>query len=113
MHLKSLGAIVARTLSYKSCDFEICDGVSDDKVREVYNRATELWTDLHCQLNDRVAVLKAKEEISSEIAEINSNNGTLSSAHRFHIELHADSDDESLSSDEEDEAAAEQRRVTR
>ena len=46
MHLKSIGAIVARTLSYSACEFEMVAGVADDKVSQVYNGATELWTDL-------------------------------------------------------------------
>ena len=50
MHLKSIGAIAARTLSYSACEFEMVDGVSDEKVTNVYNSATELWTDLHSKV---------------------------------------------------------------
>ena len=49
MYLKSTGAIVARTLSYSACEFEMVDGVGSPKVRAVYNSAAELWTDLHSQ----------------------------------------------------------------
>ena len=34
MHLKSKGAIVARTLSYGACEFEMIDNVGDEKVRK-------------------------------------------------------------------------------
>ena len=44
MHLKSAGAIVARTLSYEACEFELIENVSDDSVRKIYNDAANLWS---------------------------------------------------------------------
>ena len=44
MHLKSIGAIVARTLSYEACEFELIEDVSDDNVRKIYNDAANLWS---------------------------------------------------------------------
>jgi hypothetical protein len=44
MHLKSIGAIVARTLSYEACEFELIEDVSDDSVRKIYNDAANLWS---------------------------------------------------------------------
>ena len=46
MHLKSIGALCARTLSYEGCEFELVDGISDEKVQRLYNKATEIWTDV-------------------------------------------------------------------
>ena len=46
MHLKSVGALCARTLSYESCEFELIDGISDVNVQKLYNQATEVWTDV-------------------------------------------------------------------
>lgn len=46
MHLKSIGALCARTLSYEGCEFELVDGISDVKVQRLYNKATEIWTDV-------------------------------------------------------------------
>lgn len=114
MHLKSIGAIMARTLSYQACEFDMIDGVSDPKVRGTYNKATELWTDLHAQLADRLIVLREREEVFNDIDRIRQNDGTLSEEQLFHIELHADSDDEDgLDSDDEDVAVVEQRRLRR
>ena len=45
MHLKSIGAIVARTLSYEACEFELIEDVSDDNVRKIYNDAANLWSE--------------------------------------------------------------------
>jgi len=44
MHLKSIGAIVARTLSYEACEFELIEDVSNDSVRKIYNDAANLWS---------------------------------------------------------------------
>ena len=44
MHLKSVGAIVARTLSYEACEFALIEDVSDDSVRKIYNDAANLWS---------------------------------------------------------------------
>ena len=43
MHLKSIGAITARMLSYSACEFEMIDGVGSDTVRAV---TTALRSDL-------------------------------------------------------------------
>jgi hypothetical protein len=44
MHLKSMGAICARTLSYEACEFELIEDVSDDNVHKIYNDAANLWS---------------------------------------------------------------------
>ena len=62
MHLKSIGAIAARTLSYSACEFDMVDNVGSKKVRKVYDQSAELWTDLHTQLADRCAQLKEDEQ---------------------------------------------------
>ncbi|KAL7527287.1 hypothetical protein ACHAXR_001879, partial [Thalassiosira sp. AJA248-18] len=115
MHLKSIGAITARTLSYAACEFEMVEGVGDDKVRLVYNNSAELWTDLHSKLADRCAALKEDEKINKRIRalEERGEDTTLSEDLLFHKELHEDSDSEGEDSDEEDEAIEEQKRLRR
>ena len=59
MHLKSIGALCARTLSYESCEFQLIDGISDVKVQKTYNDATAVWTGksafvLFCHANSNV-----------------------------------------------------------
>ena len=50
MHLKSIGAICARTLSYDDCKFPLVENDSDDKARKVYNSSAELWGGLFVKL---------------------------------------------------------------
>ena len=50
MHLKSIGALQARQLSYETCDFAIIDVISDDAFSQVYHEATEIWIKLHAEL---------------------------------------------------------------
>lgn len=38
MHLKSNGALCARQLSYEACEFELVEGVGDERIRRVYNK---------------------------------------------------------------------------
>ena len=42
MNLRSIGAIVAHTLSYSACEFEMVDNMGEVKVQKVYNQTTEL-----------------------------------------------------------------------
>ena len=50
MHLKSLGALQARQLSYSTCDFNIVDVVSDEAYTNVYEQATKIWVSLYAEL---------------------------------------------------------------
>ena len=118
MHLKSSGTLVARALSYESCEFSLINNVGDDKVRVVYNRATELWTDLHSQLADRCAELKQRDSLDKqyeralERLERMENGEALPDFLLFHRNLHEDSDTES-DDDDEDDALLEQRNLRR
>ncbi len=94
MHLKSIGALCARTLSYESCDFELVDGVSDESVRALYNKASDIWTALHSQLLDRCTKLRRKQDMNDKIAEW-SEKMELTADMRYHLDLHRDSDSES------------------
>ena len=114
MHLKSVGALCARTLSYESCEFELVDGVSNDRIRRLYNCATNLWTDLHAQLADRCNKLNKREEMEEKIdkwtSAMEQDGGVLSEDMRYHLDLHRDSDVDS--DDEADDARlAEERTI--
>lgn len=119
MHLKSIGALCARTLSYESCQFELVDSVGNDKVRRLYNRASEIWTDLHAQLADQCMKLNKSEKMDDEIARLRRLSDTgeeeeeeLSGDMQYHIDLHGDSDSET-DDDEEDAKKLEERRLRR
>jgi hypothetical protein len=118
MHLKSVGALCARTLSYESCEFELVDGISNDKIRRLYNQATELWTDLHAQLADRCTNLNKRDEMEEKIAKWTSKivedgeDGVLTDGMRYHLDLHRDSDSES-DDEEDDMRLTEERRLRR
>ncbi|KAL7553446.1 hypothetical protein ACHAWF_017186 [Thalassiosira exigua] len=116
MHLKSIGAIVARTLSYSACEFEMVEGVGDDKVRKVYNSATELWTDLHSRLADRCALVRENEEKNKQIEKFYERDDPLEQLSEdllYHRELYMDSDSEEEYSDDEDDAIEEQKTLRR
>ena len=100
MYLKSIGALCARTLSYESCEFNLVDGISDEKVSAMYNKASDIWTALHAQLLDRCTKLKRRDETSKKIKEW-SKKEELTAEMRYHLELHRDSDSESDQDDDE------------
>jgi hypothetical protein len=50
MHLKSLGALQARQLSYSTCDFELVDVVSSVEFASVYEQAAKIFVDLYSEL---------------------------------------------------------------
>ncbi len=115
MHLKSIGALCARTLSYESCEFELVDGVSDEKVRCLYNQATDIWTDLHAQLADRCKILNEQDSMDTKISRWMESMGEgceLNEEMQYHLNLHRDSDSES-DDDEDDDKLAEERRLRR
>eukprot|EP00985_Skeletonema_marinoi_P001893 scaffold767_cov144-Skeletonema_marinoi.AAC.11 len=110
MHLKSIGALCARTLSYESCEFELVDGISDEKVSAMYNKASEIWTALHSQLLDRCSKIKKRDDNYEKIAKW-SEEMELTAEMRYHLELHRDSDSESDHDD--DDKLVEERRLRR
>mmetsp|Transcript_20487 Transcript_20487/g.41163 ORF Transcript_20487/g.41163 Transcript_20487/m.41163 type:complete len:1688 (+) Transcript_20487:177-5240(+) len=112
MHLKSSGALVARSLSYEDCEFALIKDITDNKVREVYNNATELWTDLHSHLLNRCSDISKYRMLEKEMKEIEDHGGDIPEELLFNRELNCDSDSEG---DEEllDDALLEQRNLRR
>eukprot|EP00984_Skeletonema_dohrnii_P005973 scaffold2118_cov125-Skeletonema_dohrnii-CCMP3373.AAC.2 len=105
MHLKSAGAIVARTLSYEACEFELIEDVSDDSVRKIYNDAANLWIDLQSHLADRCARLEKEGDVQKKInatLEKQGGQGLLSEEQLFYQGLNEDSDSEGEEEDEDD-----------
>ena len=89
--------------------------MSNDRIRRVYNRATELWTDLHAQLADRCTKINKWVEMDAKVAKWTSEMGeedVLGEDMRY-LDLHRHSDTES--DDEEDNNArqSEERRLRR
>jgi hypothetical protein len=52
MHLKLIGALCTRTLSYEECDFALVENDSDIKSKGAYNASAELWSDLFVALGE-------------------------------------------------------------
>lgn len=50
MHLKSLGALQARQLSYQSCTFDLVDVITDENFAAVYEQAAKIFVDLYDEL---------------------------------------------------------------
>lgn len=142
MHLKSIGAIVARTLSYEACEFELIEDVSDDSVRKIYNDAANLWSkcavrmhpsylflkcldsniaivstvDLHSHLADRCAKLEKEVNIQKQIAktlEKQGGQGLLSEEELFYQGLNEDSDSEDEENEDKDDPLVIQRELRR
>jgi len=116
MHLKSIGAIVARTLSYEACEFELIENVSDDNVRKIYNDAANLWIDLHSHLADRCAKLEKEGDLQKKInstLEKPGGQGLLSEEQLFYQGLNEDSDSEGEEDEDEDDPLVIQRGLRR
>ena len=116
MHLKSSGAIMARTLSYEACEFALIEDVSDDGVRKIYNDAANLWIDLHAQLADRCEMLKKKEKMQQKISakmDKPGGEGLLTDEELFYQGLDEDSDSEGEEDEDEDDPIVEQRKLRR
>jgi hypothetical protein len=112
MHLKSIGALCARTLSYESCEFELIDGISDEKVSAMYNKASDIWTALHSQLLDRCTKLKRRDHAAEWIEKTGKEpTPAMLEDMRYQLELHRDSDSES--DQDEDDRVVEERRLRR
>jgi len=98
MHLKSIGALCARTLSYESCNFELVDGISDKKLSAIYDEATGIWTALHSQLLDRCTQLKRRDDAMESVAKLTKEELPTKEMLGYlcrQLELHQDSDSES------------------
>ena len=109
MHLKSIGAIVARTLSYQACEFSLIENVGDERVRAVYNRASELWIDLYSQLEDCCADIEWKEIMMGKTNQVKiTKNGERNNKLFPYRDLHKDSDSDDDEDDDDDDVKAEQ-----
>ena len=114
MHLKSIGAICARTLSYEDCEFELVENASNEKARIAYNSSAELWGDLLVALADRCAQSIGIAKKRRMIEDIEREGGVLTEELVYHQELHADSDTEDDEySDDEDSGICEQKALRR
>ena len=113
MHLKSMGAICARTLSYEDCEFELVENASNDTSRNVYNSSAELWGDLLVALGDRCAHLLGKSKKDRIIDELEDRGETLPEDLQFHRDLHANSDNETDDDSDDEDGICEQKAVRR
>ena len=95
MHLKATGSLVARTLSYKSCSFDLIDDIGNDQVTKVYNEASQVWTELHAQLGERMRKITADAKVQKRIQEFEDEGLPLTSSMIYHQEVNEDSDAES------------------
>ena len=59
--------MVARTLSYESCEFDLVDGIGSDDVTQVYNKASQLWGDLHSQLGERTRKMASNARVEENV----------------------------------------------
>lgn len=67
MHLKSQGALVARTLSYEQCDFAAVANVMAPEIAEVYDKSADLWRELLRRLEDGFGQREARKKIENDL----------------------------------------------
>ncbi|XP_045799653.1 protein FORGETTER 1-like isoform X4 [Trifolium pratense] len=60
LDMKARGMYLCRTLSYKGAEFEIIEATLDDKMTDVYKKATEVWVDLRKKLKSAIDLLPEK-----------------------------------------------------
>ncbi|GAU25303.1 hypothetical protein TSUD_274100 [Trifolium subterraneum] len=60
MDMKARGMYLCRTLSYKGAEFEVIEATLDDKMTDVYKKATEVWVELRERLISAIALLPEK-----------------------------------------------------
>ena len=108
MHLKATGSLVARTLSYESCSFDLVDDIGNEQVTKVYNEASQVWTELHAHLGERTRKINDDAKVQKEIQEFEDEGLPLTSSMMHHQQLNQDSDTES-----DDDAGDEEERIIR
>jgi hypothetical protein len=113
LHLKAKGAMLARTLSYKSCEFQLVTDIMQDNVNELYDKAAELWHDLYIALTNDLPKRQERVEMADQLDRAMGAGGRLDrDLERFRA-VNADSDDEGEEITEAEKAAAEYRRTCR
>ena len=113
LHLKAKGAMLARTLSYKSCEFQLVTNIMQDNVNELYNKAAELWHDLYIALTNDLPKRQERMDMADQLDRALGAGGQLDrDLERFRAET-ADSDDEGEELTEAEKTAAEYRRKCR
>ena len=94
MHLKSKGAMLARTLSYEGCEFSVVPNVMADDMTQVYNKSVKLWSEMHTALLNEMAKRKEKEIFDKQLQKAKDSGRTLDYDLRRQMDIYADSDDE-------------------
>eukprot|EP00526_Cylindrotheca_closterium_P003038 CAMPEP_0113641530 /NCGR_PEP_ID=MMETSP0017_2-20120614/21801_1 /TAXON_ID=2856 /ORGANISM="Cylindrotheca closterium" /LENGTH=1621 /DNA_ID=CAMNT_0000552875 /DNA_START=20 /DNA_END=4885 /DNA_ORIENTATION=- /assembly_acc=CAM_ASM_000147 len=106
MHLKSKGAMVARTLSYQGCEFAAISNVMNAESETIYDKSAELWGEMHDALVNEMAERKDRAEYEKKLKWMQARGQTFLDAEMLEKQqLYADSDDED---DEEMTEAEEQ-----
>ena len=113
LHLKAKGAMLARTLSYKSCEFQLVTNIMQNNVNELYDKAAELWHDLYIALTNDLPKRQERMEMADQLDRALGAGGQLDrDLERFRAET-ADSDDEGGELTEAEKTASEYRRMCR
>jgi len=114
LHLKSKGAMLARTLSYSNCEFSLVDEVMNKDMIKMYNDAAALWHDLYVNLMKVQTTREEEREMAKEIERMREEHPHLPLRAELarYDEVNADSDDEGEMTQAE-KTAAEYRRKCR
>ena len=110
MHLKSKGALMARTLSYEGCEFEALHNVMDEKIASVYDRSTDLWTEMQKAVLNSSEERKERHQASKRISKARERGSNIDPADLMVEEVWGDSDSDSDNSLDEAEMEASAKR---
>jgi hypothetical protein len=95
MHLKSKGALMARTLSYAACEFAAVSNVGSDELEKTYNKSSELWGKMYVALKIELKNRKERQKFKKDFEKATKIGGFLDPEMAKMRDMYADSDDES------------------
>lgn len=113
MYLKSKGAMVARTLSYQGCEFSAISDVMSEETEKVYDKSSDLWTEMHSALVNEVAARKKRTAFFKQMDKIKERQGFMTHSQKEMLALYADSDDEGEEASEAEVEASQYRKNCR
>ena len=112
LHLKATGVLLARTLSYSSCEFNLVNNVMNKDISFLYDEAANLWKDLNIALENDMQKRNERIEKLAEIDRRIKEGALIDGDMKEYLNENADSDDEGDMSEAE-ALAAEYRRKCR
>lgn len=114
MHLKSKGAMVARTLSYQGCEFAAISNIMNKESYKIYDKSAVLWGEMHDALINEMAQRRDRADYEKKLRWMQEKGQTFMDADMLEkSRLFADSDDENEEMTVAEEQASAYRKAVR